>query len=239
MSEADRVRERYARRRELEATWDGLAPEHYLPLQEKDRAIVRWISSCAIAPLQHRRLLDVGCGSGDDLLGFIRLGFDPANLVGWELLEHRAAAARRRLASGVRIDCGDAIEIPASVGTFDVVMQSTVFTSLLDKDYRRCLADRMWSLVKPGGGILWFDFMYDNPRNRDVRGVSRRGVQALFPEGEMRTWRLHLAPPIARRIVRVYPSLYPVLNSLVFLRTHVLCWVRKEVRSAGAVPDAP
>jgi hypothetical protein len=23
----------------------------------------------------------------------------------------------------------------------------------------------MWALTKPGGGILWYDFVYDNPRN--------------------------------------------------------------------------
>jgi SAM-dependent methyltransferase len=227
MSEPDKVRERYARRREIEAAWDGHAPHNYLPMQEKERAIMRWINSCAIAPLRDRRLLDVGCGSGGDLLGFIRVGFDPANLVGWELLEHRAEAARHQLPASVRIDCGDALEIPAEEQSFDVVMQSTVFTSLLDAAFQQQLADRMWSLVKPGGGVLWFDFVYDNPRNRDVRGVSKRRVAELFGAGDMRCWRLQLAPPIARRAVRIYPPLYTALNSLVFLRTHIMCWIRK------------
>ena len=29
----------------------------------------------------------------------------------------------------------------------------------------------MWAAVKPGGGVLWYDFTVDNPRNADVRGV--------------------------------------------------------------------
>jgi len=28
--------------------------------------------------------------------------------------------------------------------------------------------------------------------------------------------------------VRVHPSLYRVLNALPLLRTHILCWIRKE-----------
>ena len=35
MSEVDRVRERYARRRELDESYDNLAPDHYLAEQAK------------------------------------------------------------------------------------------------------------------------------------------------------------------------------------------------------------
>jgi SAM-dependent methyltransferase len=227
MSEIDRIRERYARRRGREATWDNLAPDTYLPMQEKERALIRWLGSCGIVPLTQRRLLDIGCGNGGDLLGLIRLGFEPANLVGCELLEHRAHAARRRLPAALRIECGDALVAPLEEGSFDVVMQSTVFTSLLDADFQQRLADRMWSLARPGGGILWFDFVYDNPSNPDVRGVPRRRIRELFPHGEMRCWRVTLAPPIARRVTRIAPALYGALDAFPFLRTHVLCWIAK------------
>lgn len=227
MSETDRVRERYARRREIEAAWDNLAPDNYLRMQEKERATIRCLASCGAGPPAERRLLDIGCGTGGDLLGLIRLGFEPSNLVGCELLEHRADAARRRLPAAVRIETGDALEAPLEDGSFDVVMQSTVFTSLLDDAFQQRLAERMWSLTRPGGGILWFDFVYDNPRNRDVRGVPRRRIGELFPEGEMRSWRVYLAPPIARRVTRVAPKLYAALDALPFLRTHVLCWIAK------------
>ena len=46
-----------------------------------------------------------------------------------------------------------------------------VFPSILDDSFQQKLADRMWALTKPGGGILWYDFIYNNPRNPDVRGV--------------------------------------------------------------------
>ena len=81
--------------------------------------------------------------------------------------------------------------------------------------------------MKPGGQVLWYDFTYDNPRNPDVRGVPVARVRALFPDGELSVRRLTLAPPIARPLARIHPSLYTLANALPWLRTHVLCWIRK------------
>jgi len=74
---------------------------------------------------------------------------------------------------------------------------------------------------------MWYDFTVNNPRNRDVRGVPVTRIRELFPEGKLRVRRLTLAPPLARAITRVHPRLYPVLNTCVWLRTHVLAWVEK------------
>jgi SAM-dependent methyltransferase len=225
VDEPDLVKARYSRRDA--SLWEGLEPAVLLPLQEKERALARWIRECDIAPLGARRLLDVGCGNGDDLLLLIRLGFDPSRLVGIELLEERAAAARHRLPEAVRVEQGDAAAIGLPPASFDVVMQSTVFTSLLDAAFQERLAQQLWSLVKPGGGVLWIDFVYDNPRNRDVKGVSLDRVRELFPDGTLRRWRIGLAPPISRLVTRVHPALYGVFNAVPLLRTHVVCWIEK------------
>jgi len=81
--------------------------------------------------------------------------------------------------------------------------------------------------VKPGGGVLWYDFTVDNPRNRDVRGVPEARLRQLFPQSQARVQRLTLAPPLARAVVRVHPALYTVFNVLPALRTHVLAWIAK------------
>jgi hypothetical protein len=85
----------------------------------------------------------------------------------------------------------------------------------------------MWSWVKPGGGVLWYDFTVDNPRNPDVRGVPLTRVRELFPEGDLRAQRVTLAPPLARAVVRVHPALYTLFNCVPLLRTHVLAWTAK------------
>jgi len=43
---------------------------------------------------------------------------------------------------------GDAAEIDLAEGSFDIVYQSTVFTSILDNGFQQKLADRMWALDK-------------------------------------------------------------------------------------------
>lgn len=229
MNEVEQVRLRYERRKQLSEAvlYDILRPSVYMATQERERALIRWIHACGIAPVAKRRVLEVGCGGGGNLLLFLRLGFRPENLVGNELLEERALAARHCLPAATQILVGDASELPPECGTFDVVFQSTVFSSLLDDAFQEKLARRMWEMVRPGGGVLWYDFTYDNPRNPDVRGVPVRRIRALFPEGEMRVWRLTLAPPISRCVTAIHPALYTLLNALPFLRTHVLCWIRK------------
>ena len=85
----------------------------------------------------------------------------------------------------------------------------------------------MWTAVRPGGGVLWYDFTVDNPRNRDVRGVPVTRVRELFPEARAEFHRLTLAPPLARAVTRIHPGLYTVFNALPLLRTHVLGWLAK------------
>jgi len=67
----------------------------------------------------------------------------------------------------------------------------------------------------------------NNPRNPDVRGVPVARIRQLFPHGQVRAQRLTLAPPLGRAVARVNPGLWSLLNTLPWLRTHVLAWVQK------------
>ena len=104
---------------------------------------------------------------------------------------------------------------------------TTVFSSLMDDAFQQRLADAMWAAAKPGGGVLWYDFTIDNPHNPDVRGVPLRRVRQLFGGGTMQARRITLAPPLARAVTRLHPSLYSVFNTVPLLRTHVLAWIAK------------
>lgn len=228
-NEVQNVRERYDRRRTSLAcgAYSMLNPAVYMGVQERERALIGCLKKVGMTNFQDETVLEVGCGSGSNLLEMIRLGFEPRNLVGNELLEERVTIARERLPASLHIIAGDATTLVLPENSFDIVYQSTVFTSILDCDFQQKLADKMWSLVKPGGGVLWYDFTYDNPRNLDVKGIPVKRIKELFPYGEIKIWRVTLAPPISRRVVRLHPGLYTLFNSLSFLRTHVLCWIKK------------
>lgn len=189
--------------------------------------LLRMLARRGITDLAGTRLLEVGCGNGGNLLEFLRMGCAAENLTGLELLPERAARARRALPSGVRVLAGDALQAEIEPASQDIVFQAVVFSSLLDDGFQQKLAEAMWCWVKPGGALLWYDFVYDNPANRDVRGVPLRRVRELFPNGRVEVRRVTLAPPIARRVCRIHPSLYTVFNALPLLRTHLLCWIEK------------
>ena len=227
--ELESIAERYERRKHRDTTAsDILSISAYLAYQERNRMLVRWIREYGLAPVESRKLIEVGCGTGNNLLDFLRLGFRPENMLGNDLLADRVQLARHMLPQGLKVLEGNALELDIPKESFDIVFQATVFTSILDPQLQHALADRMWTWTRPGGGILWYDFVYDNPRNSDVKGVPLSRVRKLFPDGRVSYRRVTLAPPISRLVTRISPALYSVFNMIPPLRTHVLCWIEKR-----------
>jgi SAM-dependent methyltransferase len=242
MSRADaepalhQIRAAYDRRA---ATYSLLENWVWLVRQEKERAIIRWLTDSRLGPVAELRLVELGCGTGANLLDFLRLGFDPGNLVGVDLIARRVDAAREMLPPKLALHCSDASSFPGQDGSFDVVYQSLMCSSILDDRLLDSVVRRMWSLARPGGGVLWYDFTVNNPRNPDVRGIPLERVRELFPHSERpRIRRLTLAPPIARRLARVSPRLYAMANAVPLLRTHVLCWFPKPSDAMRPAQDA-
>jgi len=225
--EASQVAQRYARRRGPDR-YSILQPDVWQSLQERQRAEWQVWARMGWHDLSQRRYCELGCGAGGALLEALRAGFAPEHLTGLELLPERHAQARQVLPQAVALHLGDALQAPVALESQDVVAQHTVFSSLLDDGFQQQLASAMWRWVKPGGGVLWYDFTVNNPRNPDVRGVPLARVRALFPEARITHQRLTLAPPVARIACRVHPGLYTALNILPLLRTHLLCWIEKK-----------
>jgi SAM-dependent methyltransferase len=231
--EADAVAERYARRVDP-GRYSMLRVEVWQAVQERQRVMLDLFVRAGLHDLSQPQLLEVGCGAGGNLLELLRLGFAPQHLSGIELLPERLALARAVLPAAVQLRGGDALLAPVAAQSQDIVFVSTVFSSLLDNAYQQRLADAMWTWLKPGGAILWYDFSVDNPRNADVRGVPLSRVRALFAQGQLRHRRVTLAPPLARALVRVHPVLYRPFNALPWLRTHVLAWIEKPGLAGAA-----
>ena len=108
-----------------------------------------------------------------------------------------------------------------------MVVQFTMFTSILDDGMKRQVALEMLQVLAPGGIILWYDFHMNNPRNPDVRGVGRKEIHRLFPGCSITMNRVTLAPPLARRIVPLGYIGALLLEKVSFLCTHYLGVIRK------------
>ena len=226
--ELNEIRQRYARRAEVsEDQYSRLSTEVLLRVQERQRALLILLRVAGIRSLGHLDILEVGCGGGNNLLEFVEFGADPSRLWGNDLLEDRLERARTVVPASVHLSGGDAAQLPFGDASFDIVYQSTVFSSILDDASQRRLAHEMWRWIRVGGAVLWYDFVVDNPRNPDVRGVPLHRIKSLFPAADIRSRRVTLAPPLARAAVRLHPSIYAVLNVLPLVRTHRLVWIRK------------
>jgi len=226
--ELDAIAHRYARRAQqgVAERYSLLRPEVWQMLQERQRALLRVLARHPGRPADWR-LTEVGCGAGGNLLEMLRLGLLPEHLSGIELLPERFSAARRTLPAALPLHLGDATGAPIAPASQDLLLQSTVFSSILADEVQQSLADAMWAWLKPGGLLLWYDFIVDNPRNPDVRGVPRARVRQLFPLASIRFQRLTLAPPLARQVCRLHPSAYRLFNTIPWLRTHVLAVIEK------------
>ena len=223
------VIQRYSRRLLLSSDprYSPLNPSVLYSWQERERALLQFFSKYLKNSLADTCLLEIGCGEGRNLQELLMCGFEAQNLMANELLPDRSAHARRSLPASIKVYEGDALMMNIDESSFDIVYQSTVFSSLLDSCFQERLARKMWDWVRPGGAVLWYDFTCDNPSNPDVRGVPIGRIRQLFPNAVIDIQRVTLAPPISRRVTRLHPSLYSAFNLFPFLRTHLLCWIQK------------
>ena len=229
LNELIEIKKRYERRNSLTPhRYNILQPDVYLRKQEFERGLIKWLTWKNYPSIQELKLLEIGCGGGLNLLKFIELGFQPVNILGNELLTERAVSARKILPKEIEIIEGDALKLDISHNSYDVVFQSTVFSSILNFEFQKELAEKLWNIAKPEGGILWYDFTYNNPRNRDVSGITLKKIRQLFPNGIITHWRMTLAPPISRFVTKFHPNLYSLFNIFPFLKTHILCWIEKK-----------
>ena len=227
MTETDRIARAY---QELEASagsrWDLTNSGNRLILAERRRLTSRILQQAGWLPLGAKRVLEVGSGGGSELAWLREVGASPSALVGVDLLPDRVAAAQRaypelefRTANAERLDFPD--------GSFDIVMAFTVFTSILDPLMASNVASEICRVMRPGGGLLWYDFRYNSPANRNVRGIGSARVRRLFPQLHGQLHSVTLLPPLARRLGPTTAGMYPVLASLPALRSHLLGFLRK------------
>lgn len=229
-AEERRIREVYQGYREdphVLTRWDGSNPGNVKIQAERWAGVERLLREAGLLPLAKQKILEVGCGSGGSLAAFLALGATPSNLFGIDLLEKRILEAQTRYPQlTFAVGHGDAL--PYANGEFDMVLFSTVFSSILDSALRWRVAAEASRILKAGGAILWYDFRLNNPYNAHVRGLRRRHVAELFPDCVADLRSLTLVPPLARKLGSLTPLLYPVLASVPFLRTHYLGLIRRR-----------
>jgi ubiquinone/menaquinone biosynthesis C-methylase UbiE len=195
-------------------------------IQERQRHLVSLLHHHGFMPLSGHRILEVGCGTGKWLRELIALGADPAKVVGVELLPSSAARARRLCPEPVTIECSNAANLRFPSESFDIVLQATVFSAVLDSDMRDAIASEMLRVVRPAGLILWYDLLVENPWNSCVQPLRKSDIRRMFPGCSLELQRVGLTPLIAQLLVPRSWRASSILSSASPLCTHYLGAIR-------------
>ena len=223
-SEKERIKAAYARR---EIKVDKRLYSYFdlgrlFMMQERERQMLALLRKHKRHALDKQKILEVGCGDGQILRELIKWGARPENLAGVDLLSDRIGEARRLCPGSVALYCGNAVDLPFPDAAYDLVVQVTAFSSVLDPGLKQQMGREMLRVLKPEGAIVWHDFFFNNPRNSDVRGIELEEIRRLFPDCIVAVRRMTLAPPLTRLLAPLCWSLCYCLAQLRVFNTHYL-----------------
>jgi ubiquinone/menaquinone biosynthesis C-methylase UbiE len=225
--EEARMRRIYADREKKLAGEDSYSlanPAYLFVIQQRQQAILRALQREGLIPLDNKKILELGCGTGGVLLEFLAFGASPGFLHGTDLLAERVSKARSRMPH-LPLSCADGGRLPYPDRSFDLVLQFTVFSSILNQPVCYTVSQEMVRVLKPDGLILWYDFWL-NPFNKQTRGVRPHEIREYFPGSRLTFERITLAPPFARRLVPITWTGALLLEKLRLFNTHYLATIR-------------
>lgn len=250
-AELDRIRREYERRdagRSGGPSWGYPDPAYVLYVQELERALLDAVHRSGVE-LASARVLEVGCGAGAVLHRFVDFG--AAHAAGIDLMEQRVEEGRR-LHPELELRCGDAARLPWDDALFDVAMQVTCLSSVLDPALRTEIAAEMWRVLRPGGIAVSYDMrpapaplalLRDllrrsgalAPPPTPIEGLSRAELARLFPEAPLHVRSLQLHTSLGA-VARRSRAAAVALRALPPLRSHLLAVAAKPPAGAGAAP---
>jgi len=137
-------------------------------------------------------VLDVGCGTGENLLyvaerGFVAMGIDGAPTA---IKKARAKAKRRGL--NAQFEVGDALNLSVPERPFDTVIDSGLFHVFSDEDRPR-FTESLGRVVRLGGTYFLMCFSDQQPGDWGPRRVTQAEIRWTFSDG----WRVDDIQPSA------------------------------------------
>ncbi|MCK7500505.1 MAG: class I SAM-dependent methyltransferase [Comamonadaceae bacterium] len=190
-----RLRTEYADRERRLAGSDVYSlfnPANLFAIQGRQRAVLAALKSHHFTDLADLHILEMGCGNGGVLTEFITFGASPANLFGVDLLFDRLLHAGHILRRS-HFANADGSHLPFPDHSFDVVLQFTALSSILDPHLRRDICADMLRVLRPSGLILSYDFWL-NPTNPQTRGIRPAEIRRVVPPLQVSLSAHHTRP---------------------------------------------
>ena len=149
------------------------------------------VEAMAAAGGFHGRVLDAGCGTGENALFLASRGFE---VTGVDWAERAIAAAREKADQrGVTAEflVADATRLADRVpGPFDSVVDSGLFHTFDDLDRRRYVAS-LSAVLSPGATLHVLCFSDREPGDWGPRRITKDELRAAFAAG----WRIEMIEP--------------------------------------------
>ncbi len=137
-------------------------------------------------------VLDIGCGTGENLLylaerGFVAMGIDGAPTA---IEKARAKAKGRGL--NAQFEVADALNLSIPTRQFDTVIDSGLFHVFSDEDRAR-FRDSLGRVIRLGGVYFLMCFSDQQPGDWGPRRVTQAEIRSTFSDG----WRVDDIQPSA------------------------------------------
>ena len=131
------------------------------------------------------RVLDVGCGTGENALYLAARGYQTVGVDGAPRAIRKARSKARARGLSVRFDVADALHLPVPAELFDTVIDSGLFHVFSD-DQRVLFRQSLAHVIKPGGTYFMMCFSERQPGDWGPRRITQAEIRSTFAEG----WRV-------------------------------------------------
>ncbi len=146
------------------------------------------------------RVLDAGCGTGEQVL--LAATHGAADALGIDVSPTAIERARAKAAErGVkaRFEVGDALNLAALGSQFDTLIDSGLFHVFSDEDRARYVAS-LAAALRPGGHLYLVCFSDRQPGDVGPRRVRQDELRAAFTDG----WAIESITPDSFEVVREF-----------------------------------
>lgn len=172
-----------------------------------------------IGPLEGKKILDVGCGTGR---GVVRFASSAGFAVGSDYSLDMLSFASQKLPEDARCGFVSAVaqQLPFANGSFDVVTALN-FLHLFKVETQRAMIAEMKRVTRPGGIVL---LEFDNALHGLGVGLYKRW---FGDERGSLPWEIRRAIGAGCRIVKVYSAVLPVLWRITYRMPRVFIPVER------------
>ena len=131
-------------------------------------------------------VLDVGCGTGENVLYLAEHGYVAAGVDGAPTAIKKARAKAKRRGLNASFEVGDALNLPTPERQFDTVIDSGLFHVFSD-DERPRFRESLGRVLRLGGTYFLMCFSDRQPGDWGPRRVTQAEIRAVFSDG----WRVN------------------------------------------------